>query len=145
MINRSVSHFTRVTRIGCFSSTDPAASLSPSGLEDVPGGNLDEDLEIHGDNEGTSTSSRWKKLWSKFECYFQLLLERDELEIFSSFNGLLCWLLILEWSRGTFFTNYSDDQPTSGVTLMRNRIVLIEKQTQAKKQSLNAREFELLV
>lgn len=42
----------------------PAASPAPSGMEDVYGGNLDDDWKVDADNGGTAASGRRKELRS---------------------------------------------------------------------------------
>lgn len=98
-----------------------------SGLDDVYGCNLDEDWEGDGDDGSTVTSGRWKKLRSKFDRSLLSVLEREDLEISSSFDGLLERLIVGVRSGGPLFATSSGDISTPSVTTLRNRVGLLEQ------------------
>lgn len=89
-------------------------------------------------------SGRRKELQSKFDRCRHLLLERDEPEVPTSFNGLLDCLFDGARSGVPLFATPLGDIATPGVNVLRSCIALLEKQSQAAEQRLKDRKSVLL-
>lgn len=70
-----------------------AASPALTGLEDIYGGNSNDDWEVNADGGGGVTSGRWKALRFKFDRYRHLLLEEDKFRVLVP--SIVCWNILL--------------------------------------------------
>lgn len=99
-----------------------AVSPALSGFDDVYGVNLDDDWDVNGGDGGPIFSDCCKELQSWFDCYCQLLLERGELDVPSSFGGLPDRFIVVAHTDGPLFTTPSSDIATPSVKTLRNRV-----------------------
>lgn len=113
-----------------------AASPTPTGLNTDYGGNLDVAWNVDADGGGAAASGSREELWFEFDRYSHLPIERDELEVCSSFNDLLDWLTASARTGSPLFAPPSGDIATPGTTALRNHITLLEKQLQAGEENL---------
>lgn len=72
------------------------------------------------------------------------MLEYDQLEVPSSLNRLLDWLIIGARQGGLSFATSFGDIATLGQIMLRNRIAMLEQQSQTRQLILKARESLLL-
>lgn len=89
-------------------------------------------------------SGRWKEFRSKFDRYRLSLLEKDEREAPSSFNGLLDWVNVCARKGVPLLDTLSGDIAAPGVTLLPTRISSLEQKFHAGEKSLKARHLQLL-
>lgn len=105
---------------------------------------MNEDWEVDTDENGTATSGLCKKFLFTSDLYRHLLIERDELEVPSSLNGLLEWLIAGDHTGAPLFATKWGDIDTLGITTFRTHIGLLKQQQKAGEENLKARKFDLL-
>lgn len=126
------------------SRKSPAASPTPSGLNDAYRVDLEGDWDVDG-NDGCTVASCWRReLWSKFIRYRLQLYDRGEFETPSCFDCLLVWLIVGMHSNGPLFATASNSLASSSVSKLRSSNTMLEQQSQSEEQRSNVCESELL-
>lgn len=105
----------------------PAASPALSGLDDVYGGNLGDEQEVDTDDGGSAVSGPWKNLRSKLNYYRHLRIDRHDLEVSCSLNGLLNWFIAGTSTAAPLFAIPLTDIANLGITMLRTSNTSLEQ------------------
>lgn len=103
----------------------------PSEWDDNYSGYFVDVWKVEADDGGAVMSGRWKEPRSKFDFYRQLLKDWDELEVRSSFSGLLEWLIANSRMSVPLFTALFVYLATPGVLSLRSNITFLVQHEEA--------------